>query len=84
MLELKEPTEADFDIPTTEESYELMVERFASIGLAKWEVDKAIENKRTAFNRACREYKKLAEKKKKSEDQKQTKRAVRKNSITKN
>ena len=82
-VETREPTEADFDIPTSDESYERMVERFASIGLAKWEVDKAIENKRTAYNRACREFKKQVEKKKKNEEQKLTKRTVRKNSLTK-
>ena len=81
--ELKEPTEEEFDIPTTEEAYERMVERFASIGLAKWETDKAIEQKRTAYNRACREYKKAVEKKKKTDDPKQ-KRAGRKTSLPRN
>ena len=60
-----------------------MVERFASIGLAKWETDKAIEQKRTAYNRACREYKKAVEKKKKTDDPKQ-KRAGRKTSLPRN
>ena len=73
--EPKEPTEEDFDIPTIEEAYERMVERFASIGLARWETDKAIDNKRTAFNKACREFKKA--------QMKQSKRSVRKNSIQK-
>ena len=68
--QLKEPTEAVFDIPTSEESYERMVERFASIGLERWETDKAIEAKRLAFNRACHEHKKAVEKKKKSEEPK--------------
>jgi hypothetical protein len=77
--ELKEPTEEDFDLPTSEEAYERMVERFASIGLARWEADLAIKNKRTAFSRACREFKKQ----KMNEDSKQTKRQGRKNSITK-
>jgi hypothetical protein len=81
-IEPREPTEEEFDIPTTEEAYERMVERFASIGLAKWETDKAIENKRTAYNRACREFKKMCEKKKKSDESK-SKRLVRKNSIQK-
>ena len=68
---MKEPTELDFDIPTSEEldfyiptseeSYVLMVECFASIGLVKWEIDKAIKNKRTAYNRACWEFKKQME-----------------------
>ena len=77
--ELKEPTEEDFDLPTSEEAYERMVERFASIGLERWETDLAIKNKRTAFSRACREYKKQ----KMSEESKQTKRQGRKNSISK-
>ena len=70
ITEIKEPMEEDFDIPTTEESYERMVECFASIGLEKWETDKAIKNKRTVYNRAFREYKKLMEKRKKSEETK--------------
>ena len=80
---MKEPTEQDFDIPTSEESYELMVERFATIRLTRAETDKAIENKRTSFNRACREFKKVIEKKRKSEENK-TKRTVRRNSLQKN
>ena len=80
---MKEPTEQNFDIPTSEESYELMVERFATIGLTRAETDKAIENKRTSFNRACREFKKAIEKKRKSEENK-TKRTVRRNSLQKN
>jgi hypothetical protein len=56
--EQKGPTKEEFDIPTSVEAYELMVERLATVGLAKWEVDKAIEAKTTAYNRACREFKK--------------------------
>ena len=81
--QLKERTEADFDIPTSEESYKRMVEWFASIGLERWETDKAFETKRLAFNRACREHKKAVEKKKKSEEPK-IKRAARRNSLPKN
>ena len=53
-----EPTKEAFDIPTSQEAYERMVERLATVGLAKWEVDKTIEAKTTAFNRALREHKK--------------------------
>ena len=74
------PTKEQFDIPTTEEAYERMVERLASVGLAKWEVDKAIEAKTTAFNRACREHKKLTTELKKKTDPKQTMK-TRKNSL---
>ena len=62
-IELKEPTELDFDIPTNEKSHKLMVKHFASIGLARWEADKAIENKRMALNWACCEFKKAIKKK---------------------
>ena len=74
------PTKEQFDIPTTEEAYERMVERLASVGLAKWEVDKAIEAKTTAFNRACREHKKLSTELKKKTDPKQATKS-RKNSL---
>ena len=76
----KEPTKEGFDIPTTQEAYERMVERLASVGLARWEVDKAIEAKTTAFNRACREFKKTNEGKKTHTDPKNT-RVTRKNSF---
>ena len=71
------PTKEQFDIPTTEEAYERMVERLSTVGLARWEVDKAIEAKTTAFNRACREHKKLT-----VEPKKQTTK-TRKNSFKK-
>ena len=57
-----------------------MVERLASVGLARWEVDKAIEAKTTAFNRACREHKKHLTELKKKADPKQTMK-TRKNSM---
>lgn len=60
-----------------------MVEHFASIVLERWETDKAIANKLTAYKMACHEFKKAIEKKKKSDESK-TKRAVHKNSIQKN
>ena len=52
------PTEQDFDIPTSEANYESMIERFKTVGLTKKEADEAIKARTTAFNRACREFKK--------------------------
>ena len=52
------PTERDFDIPTSEEMYESMIERFKTVGLSKKEADEAIKARTTAYNRACREFKK--------------------------
>ena len=76
-----EPTKEQFDIPTTKEAYERMVDRFATIGLEKWEVDKVIEAKTTAYNKACREHKKsVTESKRKSEPSKSGK-STRKNSL---
>ena len=49
-----EPTKEGSEIPTSQETYEPMVDRLATVGLAKWEVEKVIEAKTTAFNRACR------------------------------
>ena len=66
-----------------EEAYKRMVKRFASIGLERWETDKAIENKKTAFNRACQEFKNIVEKIKKSEESK-PKHAAQKNCLPKN
>ena len=54
----KTPTEHDFDIPTSEATYESMVERFKTVGLTQKEADEAIKARTTAFNRACREFKK--------------------------
>ena len=59
-----------------------MVDRFATIGLAKWEVDEAIKAKTTAYNRACREHKKLVDKKARQEETKTTRKS-RKNSLNK-
>ena len=79
-----EPTKESFDIPTTSEAYERMVDRLATVGLDKWEVDKAIEAKTTAYNRACREYKKkITEYKKKAEEGTKRGKNSRKNSLPK-
>ena len=79
-ITIQVPTKEQFDIPTTEEAYERMVERLSTVGLARWEVDKAIEAKTTAFNRACREHKKHLTELKKKADPKQTMK-TRKNSV---
>ena len=75
------PTEEDFDIPMNEEQYESMVDRFATIGLKRPDVDKVLEARRTAFNKAQREFK-IAERKKKAEESKANKKP-RKNSLNK-
>ena len=65
VAEEKAPTEEDFDIPTTKEAYESMIDKFKSVGISKGEADEAIKNRTTMYNRACREHKKrMAEKKK--------------------
>jgi hypothetical protein len=79
-----EPTKEGFDIPTTSEAYERMVDRLATVGLERWEVDKAIEAKTTAFNRACREHKKkITEFKKRGEEANKKVKNTRKNSLSK-
>ena len=78
------PTKEQFDIPTSDESYEQMVDRMATVGLERWEVDKAIEAKTTAFNRACREHKKkITEFKKRGEEANKKVKNTRKNSLSK-
>ena len=36
------PSKEAFDIPTSEEAYNLMIDPFSTVALAKWEVDEAI------------------------------------------
>ena len=60
------PTEEDFDIPMNEKQYESMVNKFAMIGLKRPEVDKVLESRCTAFNKAHREFK-IADRKKRAE-----------------
>ena len=75
------PSEEEFELPTNEEQYESMVDRFATIGLKRSDLDKVLESRRTAFNKAQREFK-VAERKKKAEEAKSTKKP-RKNSLVK-
>ena len=63
--EERPPTENDFDIPTTKEAYESMLDRFKNAGLSQVEADEAIKTRTTSYNRACREYKKKQTEKKK-------------------
>ena len=79
---IDEPTQAEFDIPTTTSAYESMVERFITVGLSKKEVDETIKARTTAYNRACREHKKLLMEKKKQEGAKAATR-IRRGSIKK-
>ena len=76
-----EPTKEQFDIPTTEEAYERMVDRFATVGMERWEVDKVIEAKTTTFNKACREHKKSVTELKKKADYNKVGKHTRKNSV---
>jgi hypothetical protein len=76
-----EPTKEQFDIPTTDESYERMVDRFATVGLQRWEVDKTIEAKNTAYNKACREHKKLMTEYKKKRESTKVGKTTRRNSL---
>ena len=76
-----EPSKEQFDIPTSDESYERMVDRFATVGLQRWEVDKTIEAKTTAYNKACREHKLLMTKYKKRTEINKVGKNTRKNSL---
>ena len=80
VAEEKAPTEEDFNIPTSKEAYELMINKFESVGISKGEADEAIKNRTTMYNRACREHKKRMAEKKKQEGQK-TGANTRRNSI---
>ena len=73
------PREEEFGIPTSEEEYESMVERMATCGFTRPDLDKILETKRTAFNKATREFR-IQGKKKQTEENK-TARKTRKNSI---
>ena len=69
----EEPTEEDFDIPTTKEAYENLIDKFKTVGLSQTEADEAIKTRTTAYNKACREHKKkLIEKKKQDAQKNQT------------
>ena len=61
-----------------------MMDWFATVGLQRWEVDKTIEAKTTAYNKACREHKKLMTEYKKKADSNKGGKNTRKNSLTKN
>ena len=44
------PREEDFGIPTSETEYESMVERMATCGFSRTDLEKILETKKTAFN----------------------------------
>ena len=73
------PREEEFGIPTSEEEYESMVERMATCGFTRPDLDKILETKRTAFNKATREFR-IQGRKKQTEENKAA-RKTRKNSI---
>ena len=75
------PQETDFGIPPSETEYESMVERMSTCGFTRTDLNKILEAKRTAFNKATREFRNL-EKKKQLEDNKSARKA-RKDSISK-
>ena len=58
-----------------------MVDRFATIGLKRGDLDKVLESRRTAFNKAVRKFE-VAERKRKTEETKLIKK-TRKASIAK-
>ena len=64
-VEEKPPTEEDFEIPTTKEAYESMIDRFKTVGISQPEADEAIKARALSYNRACREFKKKQTEKKK-------------------
>ena len=63
------------------EQYESMVDRIATIGLKRPDLDKVLESRHTAFNKALQEFKN-DETKKQTEDMKSNNKP-RKNSIAK-
>ena len=75
------PTKEEFELPANEQQYENMVDRFATIGLKRSDLDKVLEPRRTAYNKAVRKFE-LAERKKKTEEARLNKKP-RKNSIPK-
>ena len=64
------PTESEFDIPTTEMEYESMADKFSTLGITRSDLDKVIENRRTAFNKAVREFNNKEKRKQKAEEAK--------------
>ena len=72
------PTEEDFNIPTTKESYESMIEKFNAAGLSNAEADEAIKTRTTAFNKASREFKKKMIEKRKQDGQKGRRNSLKK------
>ena len=78
---IEAPREEDFGIPQTEKEYEAMVERMSTCGFNRADLDKILETKKTAFNKATREYRNQ-ERKQQLENIKST-RKTRKESLTK-
>jgi hypothetical protein len=53
------PTEDDFNLPQNDDEYQTMVSRLVGAGSNPNEAEQIIANRRIAYNKACREYKKL-------------------------
>jgi hypothetical protein len=60
--EPKEPKESDYKIPNSKEEYDKIVNDLMSVGSTKSEAEQLIGMRRTAFNRATREFKKSTNK----------------------
>ena len=73
------PKEEDFNIPTTKEAYESMIEKFNAAGLSTAEADEAIKTRTTAYNKACREHKKKIIEKRKLDGQKGRRHSLKNN-----
>ena len=58
-VESNGPREKDFHLPTSQEEHKFMVEKLVSAGTLPSEAEQIINNRRTAFNKATREFKKL-------------------------
>ena len=80
MEKITAPREEEFGIPTSEAEYSSMVDRMATCGFTRIDLDKIIETKKTAFNKATREFRNR-EKRRQIEDNK-TARKTRKESVT--
>ena len=63
------PGETEFDITTTAEEYESKADYFLTFGITCSDLNKVLENWRTTFNKATKEFK-LQEKKRKTKDAK--------------
>ena len=57
-IESQPPTMKEYDIPENDAEYESMMELLTGCGMKQSEVQQAIKSRETAYNRACREFRK--------------------------